>query len=187
MGQGFRRKVLVGNACAAALLLAGCATTLQYPPFPDQAKRVEDPAKARVYLIRPPGSVMGDAPLVFYGNDWGATGPVFDPTLYSSHYDTARAREVGEVGPASYICWETPPHEFRIQRIEGHTNSVYSTNLIAGNVYYLRATAHFSWTRPTSIVEMIPENEGLLLLKKCQPPNSYRKVINHENKEPDSK
>src|SRR4051794_40410400 len=34
-------------------LLFGWASSLQYPAFPDQTKRVEDPAKARIYLIRP--------------------------------------------------------------------------------------------------------------------------------------
>jgi hypothetical protein len=160
----------------ALVLLTGCISspTLQYPPFPNQAKRIDDPSKARVYVMRP-GSYLGEQPLIFYGEDWAATGPVFDPTLYSGHYDKARLRRIGEIGGGGYICWETPPHPFRIEKTEGETNSVFTLNLLAGNVYYLKATANMTWTRATSSIEVVPEEEGIRLLKQCKPPNSYRK------------
>jgi hypothetical protein len=165
------------SACSfALLLLTGCISsqTLQYPPFPDQSKRIEDPSKARVYLMRP-GNYLGDQPLVFYGDDWAATGPVFDPTLYSGHYDTAHLRRIGEIGGGGYICWETVPHPLILHKQEENTNSVFMLSLAAGSVYYLKATANMTWTRPISTIEVVPEEEGIKLLKECKPPNSYRK------------
>ena len=41
------------------LLATGCASTKQFVPFPDQMVRIEDPNKARIYVIRP--SIVGGA------------------------------------------------------------------------------------------------------------------------------
>jgi hypothetical protein len=47
-------KPLVALSIAlCALLLIGCASTIQYPPFADQTKTIEDPEKARIYVMRP--------------------------------------------------------------------------------------------------------------------------------------
>jgi len=72
----FWRAILICTPCVAALLLAGCAATIQYPPFPDQAKKVEDPTKARIYLMRKEkfyGSAVG---INFFGSGSdAAVGP----------------------------------------------------------------------------------------------------------------
>lgn len=154
--------------CIAPLLLAGCATTLQYPPFPDQAKKVEDPGKARVYLIRKEkffGSAVG---MRFLGSEPGiATGP-----MEGSH---GKMRIIGEVGPASYICWEQPPGPFSFAKIEDDPASMQTLNLEAGQVYYLRGYFHSGWTKVTARIEVIDEKEGRALLKYCKPPNDSRK------------
>jgi hypothetical protein len=170
---------------ATALLLSGCASTLQYPPFPDQAKRIEDPAKARVYLMRPGKIWLAGVPLVFYGTDLEATGPVFDPSgkiiiplfgMFPDNYSkNVRLRRIGEVGPGSYICWETPPHTFSLERVEGDTNSICSMDLQAGNVYYLRGSVHMGWVKSKSIVEILSEDKGQSILKNCKPPDRVTK------------
>ena len=153
--------------CLAPLLLVGCATTLQYPPFPDQAKRVEDPTKARIYLIRKEKVVGSAAGLQFFGSEPEAVGP-----LVGGH---SKMRLIGEVGPGSYLCWEESPRSFKYAKIQNDPNSVDTMNLEAGNVYYLRAYLHSGWTQVTARIKEIDEKEGQELLKHCQPPNDYRK------------
>lgn len=154
--------------CLAALLLAGCAATVQYPAFPDQAKRVDDPNKARIYLIRKEKFVGSAVGLRFFGSDPDiATGP--------SVGGSSRMRLIGEIGPASYICWEEAPEPFKFMTAEGDPGSVFTINLQPGSVYYLRAYIHTGWTRATARIEVIDEKEALKLLKYCQPPNEYRK------------
>jgi len=154
--------------CVAPLLLAGCATTLQYPAFPDQSKTVEDPGKARIYLIRKEkffGSAVG---MRFVGSEPGiATGPM--------EGSRGKMRVIGEIGPASYICWEQPPGPFSFARIENDPDSTDTLNLEAGKVYYLRGYFHSGWTTVTARIEVIDEKEGQKLLKYCKPPNDYRK------------
>ena len=152
----------------ALLFLTGCAQTLQYPPFPDQAKRVEDPAKARIYLIRKEkvfGSAVG---LQFYGSEPdAAVGPLAGAG--------SKMRLIGEVGPGSYLCWEESPRAFKYSKIEHDRDSVETINLKAGNVYYLRAYLHSGWTTVTARVKQIDEKEGQELLKHCEPPKDYLK------------
>jgi hypothetical protein len=173
------------GTCIAALLLTGCASTLQYPPFPDQAKRLEDPAKARIYVMRGASAFNEGAPAVVYGFDWTATGPTLDPSqkfvmplfgVLPDNYDKNKEiRRIGEVGPHSYICWETPPHVMTIQRVQGDANSIYTIDVQPGNVYYLRARIRPGWVENKTVLEQLPEDQGLKLLKECKPPNSYRK------------
>jgi hypothetical protein len=159
----------------AVLLLTGCAgTSIQYPPFPDQTKTVEDPAKARVYLIRPPGAINNHAKFVFYGTGPAATGPKVDPLQWLQPFPLfgiypqnptpdSPWRIIGEIAAGSYICWEEPPRVLELR----DTGSI---NLTAGNVFYLRVrTPAFS----TLKLDVINEEEGQALLKKCQPPGGY--------------
>ena len=34
-------------------IVSGCASTTQFVPFPDQAKRLDDSNKTRIYVVRP--------------------------------------------------------------------------------------------------------------------------------------
>jgi|SRR5215469_16558227 len=180
------KRLLLICGAAGALLSGGCATTYQYPPFPDQSKRLEDPTKARIYVIRSSAVLGGGEPVIFYGTDWAATGPIYDP-----HYNfpmvpefglsagninkNVQLRRIGEIGPKSYICWETTPHLFPIERVEGDTNSLYTLDLKPGGVYYLRASTRMGWTRDKFVIEEISEKEALSLLKNCKPPKGYQK------------
>jgi hypothetical protein len=167
--------ILIGGTCAAALLCTGCAgRTTQYPLFPDQAKRIEDPAKARVYLIRPPGGMNANARFLFYGAGPAATGPKVDPRewlpvepllgMYPQNPSPESPwRMIGEVASGTYLCWEEPPRVLELR----DTGPI---NLTAGNVYYLRVrTPAFSAFK----LDFINEEEGQALLKKCRPPAGY--------------
>jgi hypothetical protein len=173
--------------CIAALLLTGCISrpTLQYPPFPDQTKKIQDPAKARIYVMRGANAIGGAESAMVYGFDWTATGPAYDPSrkfvvpqfgIVQDNYDKNKeVRRIGELGTHSYICWETPPHVMEFQRVEDDTNSNYTVDVQAGKVYYLRARMRAGWLKDKTILEELPEDEGLKLLKECKPPNAYRK------------
>ena len=152
----------------ATLLLAGCASTIQYPPFPDQTKTVVDPAKARIYLIRKEKFVGSAVGIKFFGAEPDvATGPLVG--------SNPKSRLVGEVGPASYLCWEQVPGPFIFAKIDDDPRTRETLNLEAGKVYYLRLYLHSGWTRVTARAEVIDAPEGQKLLKHCKPPNDYRK------------
>ena len=153
------------SAALGVLLLAGCASTIQYPPFPDQTKKVEDPTKARIYLIRKEKVWGAGNKFLFYGNGPAAVGPLTD---------RSDLRLIGELGPGSYLCWEEPPHPFRFHRVGGDSRSVFTIDLVAGNVYYLRA--HIGGLMgDRAMVDVLDEKEGQVLLKRCQPPKNYIK------------
>jgi hypothetical protein len=174
---------LIFSACIAGLLLAGCASTIQYPPFPDQAKRIEDPAKARIYLVRPPGGMNPNAKFMFYGTGPAATGPKVDPRQWQpavpllgiypkNPTPESRWRMIGEVASGTYLCWEEPPRALLLPAYQNKTNGVTSLNLTAGNVYFLRATIPGFWNARSQL-DIISEEEGQTLLKKCRPPKGY--------------
>jgi hypothetical protein len=159
----------------AALLLAGCAaTSIQYPPFPDQTKKVEDPTKARIYAIRPPGGMNAKERFKFWGAGPAATGPKVDPRewipavpqlgIYPPNPSPDSPwRMIGEIAAGSYICWEEPPDVLTMR------NNA-PMNLLAGNVYYLRVTMP---ALGNARAEPIDEKEGQALLKKSRPPAGY--------------
>jgi hypothetical protein len=170
-----------------ALMCAGCVhrPTIQYPPFPDQTKRVEDPSKARVYLIRPEGGMNSGVDFLFYGIDPAATGPRFDPqqkfifiTPGRIHpmnpNPNSRWRLIGKVGTGSFLCWEEAPHVLTLEKVAGNTNNSFTLDLAAGKTYYLHASIP-GFFKPTPHLEPLIEEEGQALLAKCQPPNDYRK------------
>lgn len=163
-----RERTLLFCTAVGALLLAGCASTIQYPPFPDQTKTVENPAKARIYLIRKEKIFGYGVGIEFYGSTSEvAVGP---------RVGAGGMRLVGQVGPGSYLCWEESPHPFVFQRIERDTNSITSLPLSAGSVYYLRAYLHSGWIKTTSRIDILNEKDGQAMLKKCQPPDEFRKT-----------
>src|SRR3569833_2643566 len=129
--------------CLAPLLLVGCAATLQYPPFPDQAKKIEDPGKARVYVMRKEKFFGSAVAIQFFGSgtDGIATGPIM------GRYP--KKRLIGEIGPASYICWDQPPGPFVFATIENDPHSTETLHLEAGKVYYLLVFIHSVWTTAT--------------------------------------
>src|SRR4030081_2050099 len=79
-----------GFALLAALsvtLIAGCASSRQFVPLPDQAKRVEDPSKGRIYVMRPASGFWEPGAM-----DISESG-----------------KFIGRTGPRGFICWERLP------------------------------------------------------------------------------
>jgi hypothetical protein len=157
--------ILPAILCAAALLTGGCASTIQYPPFPDQAKRIDDPAKARVYVIRP-AHFFGAAGVIRFG----ATTPEAGGPRMAGKY-----RIVGEIAGGGYICWETPPTALELYRSENKPESKFTLNLDAGTVYYLRLGTRPGLSEGHAVLKVISEEEGQSLLKKCKPPAGLTK------------
>jgi hypothetical protein len=183
-GRKFHSFILLA---VTVLMCSGCVhhPTIQYPPFPDQTKRVEDPAKARIYLIRPKGGRNPEVDFLFYGIDPAATGPRFDPHQKFIFVSPTRIhpmnpnpnipwRLIGKVSPGDYLCWEETPHVFTLTKTPSNTNDVFTLDLTAGNVFYVRASMP-GFLAPTPTLEPLTEEEGQELLKTCQPPDDYRR------------
>ena len=183
-----RRGTFLVMVCVSAFVLSGCVhvPSLQYPPFPDQSKKVEDPAKARIYLIRPAHELNSQVQFLFFGTTPSSTGPSINPEPQIAEpllgmfpkNPTVKTqwRLIGKLGPGSYLCWEELPHQFSLPHTKGGTNKPSFIDLTPGNVYYLRASIPGLW-QTRSAVEIINEEEGQKLLKECQPPDDYRKRI----------
>jgi hypothetical protein len=154
--------ILLAELCATALFLAGCASTKQYAPLPDQTKRVQDPTKARIYLIRP-ARVLGYA----VSFQFSATGPEATGPYVSKSF-----RMVGELGPGRYLCWERSPGPMEMNLDERNPNHVFMVHLEAGKVYYLRAFIRGGWGPPRGAVELLTNEKGESLLKQCKPPEA---------------
>jgi len=165
-----RSTKIIGSLGPLVILLAlsGCASTIQYPPFPDQTKRIEDPNKARIYLIRPPAVGGQGVAIRYYENTPEAIGPRI----------ARSSRMVGELGPGSYLCWEAHPGERSIQTVEGETNSINSFKLQAGEVYFFKISIRPGWTTARNVIEPIDEAKGRSILRKCNPPADYMKGRN---------
>lgn len=163
------RKNLVGVLCLSALMLGGCeapkfmrAPTYQYPPLPDQTKTVEDPTKARIYLMRKEKVFGAGVGVQFYATAPDTMGPDMEG---SSKYHL-----VGEVGPDSFICWEEAPQPFGLELSSGDIKSFQKIDLQAGHVYYLQAYLHTGWVRTIPRIRILTEKEGQEMLKGCRPP-----------------
>jgi hypothetical protein len=129
-----------------ALMLSACASTRQFVPLPDQSKSVADSAKGRIYVMRP--AVFGAA-IPMTVNDNGGV--------------------VGQTGPKSFLCWERPPGDARIEsRSEG--SSLAFLRVKAGTVYYIFQHIKLGALQARSALEVVPEDEGKKVLATCNPP-----------------
>jgi hypothetical protein len=140
------KTALVLLGCICSLLVSGCASTRQMVPLPDQAKRIEDPSKGRVYVMRP--SSLGAA-IRMTVLDGGTT--------------------IGVTGPAGYLCWERPPGDTTITATaEGVSQAPLSVS--AGEVYYVFEHIRMGWWQAANKLEVVNEEEGQKVLKKCHAP-----------------
>lgn len=132
--------------CVASLLLAGCASTRQFVPLPDQAKKVEDLTKGRIYVIRP--ATFGAAISMNVSED---------------------GKPIGVTGPHGFLCWERTPGDTIITSTSEGASEVPLT-VEPGNVYYLFQHVRMGLWIARSELERVDEDEGLKELKKCKPP-----------------
>ena len=136
-----------------AVLLCGCAeTTQQIVPFPDQSKTVEDPAKARIYVMRPSG--FGSA----------LVSPVADAGIF-----------MGYTGPHGYLCWERPAGQTVIScssMVESRSapGNAVTLTVQTGRVYYVFQHSRMASPIARTELEVVDEAKGEQVLKKCRAP-----------------
>lgn len=131
---------------AAAAAAAGCASTKQYVALPDQAKTVEDPSKARIYVYRP--SLVGSAiPMDVSDND----------------------QVIGHTGARGYLCWERPPGSTTL-RSSAENTAELPLQCESGKVYYVGQHARMGWFLARTNLTLQPEEEGKKKLADCKPP-----------------
>jgi hypothetical protein len=139
------KQILLIANCAAALFVAGCASTVQYVPMPDQSKAVEDPAKGRIYVVRP--ASVGSA----VGMNVSDNG-----------------NPVGKTGPKGYLCWERQPGDAVISGSSENTSKV-SLPVRSGSIHYVFQHIRMGIWIARNDLEVVSEEEGKKQLKKCKP------------------
>ena len=128
--------------------LAGCASTTQYVHLPDQTKLLEDPSKARIYVVRP--TIFGSAiPMKIRDGD----------------------KFIGETGPKGYLCWERDP---ALVEITGKAENTARLPLTVekGMVYYIQQRVRMGLLFARNKLSLLSEEKGKAALKKCKPPRS---------------
>jgi len=137
-------QLIIITTCMA--LLAGCASTTQYVPLPDQSKRIEDPSKARIYVVRPTG--FGGA-ISFRVSDG----------------DTL----IGNTGPNGYLCWERPGGQMEVIGKAENTSNL-PVDVEQGTVYYIQQHVRMGILKARNELSLLPEAEGKSKVSKCKPP-----------------
>jgi hypothetical protein len=130
----------------SANLLIGCASTTQYVPLPDQSKRIEDPSKARVYVVRP--TAFGGA-VTFKVSD--------DDTL------------IGNTGPNGYLCWERPVGQMEVIGKAENTSRL-QVEVEQGSVYYIQQHVRMGILSARNELSLLSEADGKNKLSKCKAP-----------------
>jgi nitrous oxide reductase accessory protein NosL len=139
------KRILLLVNCAAALLVAGCASTVQYVPMPDQSKAVDDPAKGRIYVMRP-ASVGGGV-----GMNVSDSG-----------------NPIGKTGPKGFLCWERQPGDAEISSSAENVSKV-SVPVRPGSIHYVFQHLRMGIWIARNELELVGEEEGKKQLKKCKP------------------
>ena len=127
--------------------LIGCSTP-QYVPFPSQSVRIEDPSKARIYVVRPP----------VYGGS----------AIKMKIYDDGEL--IGKTRSAGYLCWEREPGDTVIMG-KASNKSKLPLSVEAGEVYYVGQVVlpGIPYAR-NKLKELSPKN-GKRRLKVCIAPH----------------
>jgi hypothetical protein len=126
-----------------ALLFAGCASTHQYVPMPDQTKTVEDPSKGRIYVVRP--ASLGYAVSMNVSED---------------------GKPIGATGSHGFICWERPPGDSIVSSASEGVSQVPLT-VDAGHVYYVFQHLRMGLLIARNELELVDEEKGRKALKNC--------------------
>ena len=131
---------------AMAFFISGCASTTQFVPFPDQAKRLDDSNNARIYVVRPTsfGSAVG---------------------MKVSDAE----KPIGETGPNGYLCWERQPGDAEVvSKAENTSRLTLKTE--KGTVYYIQQHVQLGILFARNKLTLLSEAEGKEKLKNCKPP-----------------
>jgi hypothetical protein len=138
-------RILCLASCVATLLFAGCASSVQYVRTPDLSKKIEDPTKGRIYVMRP--SSLGYA-VGMNVSDGG--------------------NPIGSTGAKGFLCWERDPGDVVVSSTSENTSRV-SLAVRPGNSYYVLQNIRMGiWLARTEL-EVIGEEQAQKELKKCKP------------------
>src|SRR4051794_23704836 len=128
-------RILCLASCVATLLFAGCASSIQYVHTPDLSKKIEDPAKGRIYVMRP--SSLGYA-VGMNVSDGG--------------------NPIGSTGAKGFLCWERDPGDVVVSSTAENTSRV-SLAVRPGNSYYVLQNIRMGiWLARTDL-EVISEEQ----------------------------
>ena len=127
-------------------ILAGCAHATQYVPLPDQAKEIDDPAKGRIYVIRP--TRFGFAVPMEISDDGQAIG-----------------KTVGH----SYVSWERGPGNVVLQ---GHAENTENLPLLVkeGRRTYVKQSVEMGIIMARNSLAPMDELTAKQHLSKLKPP-----------------
>ena len=138
-------KLFVLASCVSIVFLVGCASAHQNVRMPDQARRIEDPAKGRIYVFRP--SSFGGAVKMNVADG---------------------GNPIGATGPKSYLCWEREPGDVIVSSASENTSRV-AIPLRAGDVYYVLQSIRMGIWVARNELELVPEERAQKELKACKP------------------
>jgi hypothetical protein len=128
------------------MMLVGCASTRQVVPLPDQSMAIEDPAKGRVYVMRP--ARVGGAVSMQVSDD---------------------GKLIGKTGPRGFLCWERPPGDTIVSSTSEGVSSAPLT-IEAGGTYYIFQHLRMGVWIARNELEVVSAEEGRNVLKRCHPP-----------------
>jgi hypothetical protein len=139
------KTILSTVAVLAVAWCTGCATTKQYVPMPDQTKEIENPVKARIYVMRP--TIVGGAiPMGVSDNE----------TL------------IGSTGPKGYLCWERDPGNIVLKSRAENTATIPIV-CEAGKVYYIGQHVRMGFLMARTGLSVLPDDQGKIKLQECKP------------------
>ncbi|HUI07616.1 MAG TPA: DUF2846 domain-containing protein [Verrucomicrobiae bacterium] len=130
----------------ALVLCVGCASSSQFAPIPDMTKKIDDPQKARIYVLRP-----------------SSYGMTFKMRVYDGD------KKVGLTSGESYLCWERDPGVTEV-RDNSDNKAHVEIDAEAGHVYYILEKLSAGWVNFRSQLNELSEEDGLHDLRKCAPP-----------------
>lgn len=142
-----KRNILLCVFFLGTLFLSGCATTGQYVMMPDQNVEIQDPSKARIYVLRPAGYFGSGISMVVKDGD----------------------REIGNTkGGGRYLCWEREPGIADITS-QSENKSRLSVNVEAGRCYYILQSVEVGFFISRNRLSLLDEDQGKKYLRKCKP------------------
>ena len=145
------KKLLYVLSIGVLVFGSGCASTQQFAPFPDQSKSVEDPSKARIYVVRPTSFAAGIPMKVSDGK-----------TL------------IGKTGPHGYLCWERNPGDMEV--ISKAENTARLPLKVEKNkVYYIGQHVRMGILFARNKLSKLAESDGKAKVKECRPPKLVTK------------
>ena len=127
-------------------LSSGCASTKQFVPLPDQTKSIEDPSRARIYVVRPT-----------------SLGGAISMTVSDG------AKKIGSTGPNGYLCWERDPGDTEI-RSKAENTAKLPLKCEAGMVYYIGQHVRMGILFARNKLTMLTDAAGKEKVSKCKPP-----------------